>query len=167
MPGELGWFGIWPRQANTDGLQLDEIEYLMCKSLGYDVPISLETGFGQMESHPLTPGILEIVRLYEDLRMNRRVDDATRALLREKDKDFAAIVDGKTRQFVPVTPLATVAGGTDLRGEIGPGTGHAVQAQILQLGDQLTHGRPPRLRGGAAGRSARYWPAAAWSPPAP
>ena len=61
MPGELGWFGIWPKQTNTDGLQLDEIEYLMCKSLAYDAPISLETSFGQMELHPLTPGILEIV----------------------------------------------------------------------------------------------------------
>ena len=120
MPGELGWFGIWPKQKNTDGLQLDEIEYLMCKSLGYDVPISLETGFGQMESHPLTPGILEIVRLYEDLRMNRRVDDATRRQLGEKDKDFAVILDGKARRFVPVTPLESIAGGTALRGEIGP-----------------------------------------------
>ena len=32
MPGELGWFGIWPRETNTDGLQLDEVEYLLCKS---------------------------------------------------------------------------------------------------------------------------------------
>ena len=120
MPGELGWFGIWPKQKNTDGLQLDETEYLMCKSLGYDVPISLETSFGQMESHPLTPGILEIVRAYEDLRMNRRVDDETRQSLREKDKDFALVVDGKARRFVPVTPLESIAGGTAIRGEVGP-----------------------------------------------
>lgn len=119
MPGELGWFGIWPKQKNTDGLQLDEIEYLMCKSLGHDVPISLETGFGQMEQHPLTPGVLEIVGAYEDLRMNRRVDEQTRLRLQEKDRDFALVVDGKQRHFVPVTPLATIAGGHDLRGAIG------------------------------------------------
>lgn len=120
MPGELGWFGIWPKQQNTDGLQLDETEYLMCKSLGYDVPISLETGFGQMDSHPLTPGILEIVRVYEDLRMNRQVDEPTRQALQEKGKDFALVmIDGKP-QFVPVTPLESVGGGTAVRGEIGP-----------------------------------------------
>lgn len=119
MPGELGWFGIWPKEKNSDGLQLDEIEYLMCKSLGYDVPISLETSFGQMDMHPLTPGVLEIVGAYESLRTNRQVDEATRAPLREKDKDFALIVDGKQRHFVPVMPLETVAGGRNVRGEIG------------------------------------------------
>jgi hypothetical protein len=119
MPGELGWFGIWPRQQNTDGLQLDEIEYLMCKSLGYDVPISLETTFTQMESHPLTPGVLEIVRAYEELRMKKAVDEATRAPLREKGRDFALINDGKQRSFVPVEPVPTVAGGNALRAEAG------------------------------------------------
>ena len=47
MPGELGWFGIWPESKETDGLQLDEVEYLMCKSLAYDAPISLETSFSK------------------------------------------------------------------------------------------------------------------------
>ena len=28
LPAELGWFGIWPKGEGTDGLQLDEIEYL-------------------------------------------------------------------------------------------------------------------------------------------
>ncbi|MFW6156107.1 MAG: hypothetical protein ACOC7J_02210, partial [Armatimonadota bacterium] len=36
MPAELGWFGIWPAQENTNGLQLDEFEYLLSKSLALD-----------------------------------------------------------------------------------------------------------------------------------
>jgi len=119
MPGELGWFGIWPKQKNTDGLQLDEMEYLMCKSLGYDAPISLETSFRQMEAHPLTPGLLEIVRLYEELRMKRLVEEATCQKLQQKDQDFALIVEGEQRHFVPVTPLENIAGGREIRGMIG------------------------------------------------
>ena len=52
-----GWFGIWPKDRDTDGLQFDEFEYLLCKSLAYDAPVSLETSFEQMEAHPLTPRI--------------------------------------------------------------------------------------------------------------
>lgn len=120
MPGELGWFGIWPKQKNTDGLQIDEIEYLMCKSLGYNVPISLETGFSQMEQHPLTPGLLDIVKVYEEMRMKGGVDEATLAKLREKNKDFVFVQrdDGKG-EFVAVETLAQVAGGNDLRAEVG------------------------------------------------
>ena len=46
-------------------------------SLALDAPISLETSFSQMESHPLLPDILEIVRIYEDLRSNGKVPDAS------------------------------------------------------------------------------------------
>ncbi len=88
MVGELGWFGIWPKGKDTDGLQLDEIEYLMCKSLAHDAPISLQTSLAQMDRHPLTGGVLEIVRAYEELRASRSVDAATRKKLAEPKKDF-------------------------------------------------------------------------------
>lgn len=128
MPGELGWFGIWPREKGTDGLQLDEFEYLMCKSLGYDLPISLETSFSQMEMHPLTPGVLEIAAVYEDLRMKRKVPAETCKRLQEKGKDFVLILEGTPAKatFIPVETVPNVAGGNDLRAQIGAhGTGSA------------------------------------------
>ncbi len=140
MPGELGWFGIWPpgsrsyhvalseddaaryrekgadqgpvaltSRENTqmsgelvsddqlrldveyDGLQLDEIEYLMCKSLGYDVPISLQTSFSHLESHVLAPEILKIVREYETLRLAGSIPAETRERLQQAGRDFALI----------------------------------------------------------------------------
>lgn len=68
IPGELGWFGINPADGEYDGLQYDEVEYLMCKSLAYDAPISLQTSFARMEQHPLTEDILAMIRRYEALR---------------------------------------------------------------------------------------------------
>jgi hypothetical protein len=119
MPGELGWFGIWPKQKNTDGLQLDEAEYLMCKSLGYDVPISLETGFSQMESHVLTPEILNIVKVYEELRMKRAVPLETCAKLQQLGKDFALIQDRGKREWVEVTEVPKVGGTHEVRSFVG------------------------------------------------
>lgn len=124
VPGELGWFGIWPRRTfhgqPVDGLQLDEIEYLMCRSLAYDVPISLETDFRSLESHPLTPGILALVRAYEELRLARQVSEAERLPLRTAGRDAALLrAGGGPPRFVAVTPLAAVGGGRAVRGTVG------------------------------------------------
>jgi len=124
IPGEVGWFGIWPKGKETDGLQLDEIEYLMCKSLAYDAPVSLQTGFSQMESHPLTPGILEIVCAYEELRLSNWRNPPAFARLREKGKDFVLLSPGGSSRmsgadFVEVEPFGKVAGSPDIRAFIG------------------------------------------------
>lgn len=173
MPGELGWFGIWPAGTRTytaritpedaekyralgcdegpvelpgrentvmtgemlsptelritvayDGLQLDEIEYLMCKSLGYDVPISLQADFGQMEAHVLTPEILTIVREYETMRLARAVPEATREMLQEMGTDFALIRGAGPDAWVEVERVPGFGGTRELRAFVGAlGTG--------------------------------------------
>ena len=168
MPGELGWFGIWPQGTRTytvalsesdtqhyrqlgchegpvelpscdntimsgelvsptelnirvkyDGLQLDELEYLMCKSLGYDVPISLQTGFSQLEAHVLTPEILKIVREYESMRIGRKVPAETLARLKEPGKDFARVrVDGSDT-WAEMSRVESPAGTRELQALVG------------------------------------------------
>jgi len=116
--GELGWFGIWPQGEHTDGLQLDEIEYLMAKSLGYDAPISLQTSFAQMDSHPLTPSLLEIAGAYEQLRLAGSVAELDRRRLQKRNKDFL-LVSVQPPGFVEAQPLLDVAGGRNVRACVG------------------------------------------------
>ncbi len=114
MPGELGWFGIWGRDSHTDGLQLDEAEYLMVKSLAYDQPVSLQTSFRRMELHPLTPQILRIVKAYETMRMsNTPIEPSTRERLRQPGKDYILLQDGAAPRFVEVSEVPEVAGSND------------------------------------------------------
>ena len=119
MPGELGWFGIWPKRKDTDGLQLDEMEYLMCKSLGYDVPVSLQTSFSSMESHVLTPEVLRIFREYETLRLAHAVAPDVCAQLQEMDKDFAMVRWQGRTDFVEVEEVPSVGGTHDFRALVG------------------------------------------------
>jgi hypothetical protein len=119
MPGELGWFGVWPEDENVDGLQLDEVEYLMAKSVAYDAPISLETSFAQMDLHGLTPGILDIIGMYEAMRMNFEVDEATCNMLREKGVDYSYIRNGQIGEFVEMSRVNDVRGNSDIRCFIG------------------------------------------------
>jgi hypothetical protein len=111
MPGELGWFGIWPKGKNTDGLQLDEAEYLMVKSLAYNAPISLQTSFSQMAKHPFTSGIMEIVRTYEELRTKGILQEAVLVPLRAKNADFALVRSNDAVRFVRLEQPFHVAEG--------------------------------------------------------
>ncbi|NOY80120.1 MAG: hypothetical protein GXP31_03850 [Kiritimatiellaeota bacterium] len=126
MPAELGWFGIWPRRASSSGLQLDEAEYLMVKSLAWDMPISFQTSFRQMEEHPLTSQILEIARTYEALRLRGPpLQMELRAKLRELGRDFMLVHNGGRREFVEVREVPMPgAAGDDARAFLGAaGTG--------------------------------------------
>jgi len=141
IPGELGWFGIGPRSGDYDGLQFDEIEYLMVKSLAYNSPISLQTSFARMESHPLTPDILEIVRVYEQLRTAGEVPSETLARLEEQGKDFVMLPavlkgEGRAAQFVEVQEVAEVAGTHDVRSFLGPLEGGTIATLWHYLGKE-------------------------------
>lgn len=130
-PGELGWFGIGPRLGRYDGLQFDEIEYLMGKSLAYNAPISLQTSFARMDAHPLTPDILEIVRQYEALRAAGTVPIDVRQTLGKTGQDFILLPDrlrasDAAATFAAVAPLESLAGGRDLRALCGDWDGGAV-----------------------------------------
>lgn len=124
LPGELGWFGINPARGNYDGLQFDEIEYLMAKSVALDAPISLQTSFAAMEAHPLTPDILEIIRQYEEIRAAKTIAAADRQRLAELQQDFvllpAALRTDKAKpEFVEMEPVEKAAGTRDVRMLIG------------------------------------------------
>lgn len=138
LTGELGWFGIWPRTKDFEGLQLDEVEYLMAKALAYDAPISLETSFRRMDAHPLTPGILEIVRAYETLRLARAAPADVCKRLRAKGADVVLLRrrPGAAPEFVPVEPVRNVAGEADLRACVGQADGGAVVTLWHALGKE-------------------------------
>lgn len=130
-PGELGWFGIGPRSGRYDGLQYDEIEYLMCKSLAHDAPISLQTSFARLDAHPLTPDLLEIVRRYEQLRLSGTVPADVRSPLAEAGQDFLLLPDCLQQPesppaLVAVAPCQSVAGSSEVRSFLGAWNGGTV-----------------------------------------
>ncbi len=130
MPGELGWFGVWPRQQRygreIDGLQLDEIEYLLCRSIAFNCPISLQTSFREMDRHPLAPAIMRLIKEYETARLANRFSEATQAPMREPGKEFTFLKrQGFSPELVAVRPV-TCGNNPDLHAMVGPFEGGAV-----------------------------------------
>jgi len=72
-----------------------------------------------MDSHPLTPGILEVAKAYEELRLSGKMPAEARRRLREKGRDF--VLDHLKGQpdVVEVKAVAEVGGDRDLRAMAG------------------------------------------------
>ena len=138
IPGELGWFGINPADGEYDGLQYDEVEYLMCKSLAYDAPISLQTSFARMEQHPLTDDILRLIQHYEALRHHqygrspipglKRLSDHDIEQLKIPGRDF--LVDTTLRDAPMAVEMTPVAVADD---DVRAWLGSSGDASILRL----------------------------------
>jgi predicted amidohydrolase len=117
IPGELGWFGLWPPSTSNPGLRLDEIEYLLGKSLAHGAPISIETSLASIEGHPLGGEILALVRTYEELRLRGTLPAAEVSPLLEKGAEAALIREGSGWRLVRVDPPVPVAAGAGGSGE--------------------------------------------------
>jgi len=123
MPGELGWFGVWPRQQRygreVEGLQIDELEYLLCRAMAFDCPVSLQTRFSDLDKHPLTPELLKIFKAYETARLARLFPEVVLAPMREPGREFLLLQrEGQPPLFVSVRPVSC-GGGRDVRAMVG------------------------------------------------
>jgi hypothetical protein len=79
------------------------------------VPISLQTSFAQMDAHPLTPAILDLVRQYESLRLAGSMSPAVREMLRQPGRDFTIMRRNDSVDFVPVERFSGAGGDRSLR----------------------------------------------------
>lgn len=118
LPGELGWFGIFPPQGKDVGTQFDEVDYLCCKSLAYDAPFSIEMPIELLEKNPLFPSMVRQIGIYEMLRLKRYFKPQELELLKAPQVDFTVFNDGKKWRLVKLRPVDGIEGG-DIRLFIG------------------------------------------------
>lgn len=109
MPMELGWFGFFAKldcyrqgiaENNETGGEiynksyaattLDEVEYLLNRSLGFDMPFGLETRFDELEANALTQKVFKLIGKYEHLRLNGNIPPSLRQKLQRPDEKFIA-----------------------------------------------------------------------------
>ncbi|HUT36160.1 MAG TPA: hypothetical protein VNE39_21915 [Planctomycetota bacterium] len=108
LPTQLGWWAILGPSADHDAEFRDEIEYLCCKALATDAPMSFQgVGVGSKPANARQDEYLQLIGRYERLRLARTVPEAIRKQLRTPKADFrlADGADGKP-QFVPTDYLA-------------------------------------------------------------
>lgn len=128
-PGELSLLAWAPHAApghEAAGLQLDEIEYLLSRSIAYDCPVALELEPSELERNPLSHDLLRLLSLYEQARLSGRFTEAERAEMRRPGQGFTLI---QRRNFLPAfVPTRALPCGKSARARatVGPFEGGSV-----------------------------------------
>ncbi|MCS7253822.1 MAG: hypothetical protein RMK18_09265 [Armatimonadota bacterium] len=92
LPGQLGWWVILGPTEDYDAETPDEMEYLCCKALGYNVPVSLQgVTVGSRPWNARQDEYLVMLGRYERLRLANYFSEDVRAKLREFGKEFRLI----------------------------------------------------------------------------
>lgn len=77
MPLDIGWYyGYDPNST------LDQYEYVLGATIGYDSSMSFQVSVEAAAKHPFTEDILNLISRYEELRLSGRVDQDMRDRLR-------------------------------------------------------------------------------------
>jgi len=87
LPGQLGWWAIFGPDGNRDAELPDEIEYLCCKSLALDAPMSFQAiSPGPRPQNARQDEYLAMIGTYERLRLGRYFSEAVRRRLRPRPR---------------------------------------------------------------------------------
>lgn len=89
----FGWVDYLAPSAKTIGMQPDMYEYICSKALAYGSPISLMGKLEELHAHPRTPDNLEVVRLWENAKIDGSFDDETKRLLADPNREFVMLAD--------------------------------------------------------------------------
>lgn len=107
----FGWIGYWAPGPETIGTQPDMLEYVTSRAAAWDCPIALVGNSPALESHPRTPDNLEVLRRWEDVRVQSWLTQKQKMALRNLKQEYTLLVDERREfELVPCEQIENVAG---------------------------------------------------------
>lgn len=103
LPAQLGWWAIFGPSSHHDAQLHDVVEYLCCKAMAYDFPLSFQAlGVDGNPQNARQPEYLELIGRYERLRLANHFSPELLEKLAEPGADYhlQQASDGQW-QFVP------------------------------------------------------------------
>ncbi|NLC56900.1 MAG: hypothetical protein GX774_08700 [Armatimonadetes bacterium] len=139
MPLDIGWYYVYNTSATTD-----QFEYVLNKSLGFNASISLQTNPASIRTHPYIGEIVDLIGAYERLRLGGEVPEATRARLRQPQRDYHLLQEEgePVLQRVVYEPwrAVTTATGAEWEIEVKEGPARVGVELLVQPGYRLEPG---------------------------
>lgn len=109
----FGWLGYRAPDENTIGTQPDMLEYATSRAAGWDCPVSLNANLERFEAHPRTPDNLEVLRRWEEVRIQKWLTVEQKEILRDLEQEHILLLDEQNEfELVPYDQIAEVANGS-------------------------------------------------------
>jgi hypothetical protein len=107
----FGWVGYWTPSENTIGTQPDMLEYVSSRAAAWDCPVSLAPKLEGLESHARTTDNLEVLRRWEDVRIQGWLTKEQKVRLRNLQQEHILLLDERGQfELVPYDEITKVAG---------------------------------------------------------
>lgn len=112
IPKQIGWSQLTP--PGSPDTTPDELEYLLAKSVAYDMPVVYQMWMSRVSSWPHKEANLTLMARYEQLRLSGYLPVHARLAAQKMGKDFMLFTDdGGTHHLVPVS-IMSIGGGSRL-----------------------------------------------------
>jgi hypothetical protein len=103
--------GLWSGKVRTVGVQPDIWEYGTSKAAAFDCPSTMQMSLKNLRRHKRLDDILATVRRWEDVRARKWLTPAQKELIKDSDREFHLIDDGKGGYELVEWKQLDVAGG--------------------------------------------------------
>jgi len=109
----FGWLGYWVPGENTVGTQPDILEYVTSRAAAWDCHISIQSNLRRFDAHPRTPDNLEVLRRWEDVRVQNWLTEEQKQMLQNLEQEHIFLLnEQKEYELVPYNQIMDVANGS-------------------------------------------------------
>jgi hypothetical protein len=113
----FGWIDYRAPDSTTIGMQPDMFEYVCSRGAAWDCPISMMGYLDQLNSHPRTHDNLEVIRRWEEARINNFFSDEQKKSLQNLSQEHILLINERGGfELCPYKQITDVAGaGSSIR----------------------------------------------------
>ena len=113
----FGWLGYVVPAEKTIGTQPDMLEFVTSRAAAWDCPVSIQTNLQSFADHPRTADNFEVLRRWEEVRVQNWLTDAQKKMLQELDQEHILLLNERNEfELQPYEQIERVAnGGNDVR----------------------------------------------------
>jgi hypothetical protein len=105
------WLGYWVPDENTIGTQPDMLEFVTSRAAAWDCPVSIHANLENFDAHPRTPDNLEVLRRWEEVRVNNWLTEEHKQMLRNLEQEHILLLnEQKEYELQPYEQIENVAG---------------------------------------------------------
>ena len=106
----FGWLGYWVPDEKTIGTQPDMLEYVTSRAAAWDCPISIQTNLKKFQDHPRTADNFEVMRRWEEVRVNDWLTQEQKLSLQELEQEHILLINEKNEfELLPYDQIMNVA----------------------------------------------------------
>ncbi len=106
----FGWLGYWVPDEKTVGTQPDMLEYVASRAAAWDCPISIQTNLKLFDAHPRTPDNFEVMRRWEEVRVNDWLTPEQKLSLQKLEQEHILLINEKNEfELQPYDQIINVA----------------------------------------------------------